>query len=195
MLIWERELLVSTEMKRGTVYLEAHNADWEIKAEETIKVIKEILADQASAVEHIGSTAIKSIKAKPIIDIVVGVSDYEGILAKKDELERAGIVFRMDERPEQLLFVVGDFENDSRSHHIHVVIYRSPEWNNYINFRDFLNADETAAKEYEKVKEDLAARHANDREAYTEGKREVIYRLLTEAKAWRETVTSNKHDE
>ena len=172
-------------MKRGTVYLEPHQEEWERAAEETIQTLKNILGSVAVDIQHIGSTSIRTISAKPIIDIAIAVNDYELILSKRDELEKAEIVFRFDERPDQLLFVMGDFEKDTRSHHIHVVLYGSDEWNNYINFRDYLNSSIEAAKEYEAVKLRLAEQYPDDRIAYTDGKQEVINKLLEEARVWK----------
>ena len=146
-------------MKRGTVYLEPHQSEWERSAEETIRTLKNILGSVAVDIQHIGSTSIKIISAKPIIDIAVAVNDYELILSKRDVLEKADIIFRFDERPEQLLFVMGDFAKDTRSHHIHVVLLGSDEWNNYINFRDYLNSNTEAAMEYEAVKLRLAEQY------------------------------------
>ena len=172
-------------MKRGTVYLEPHQSVWEKAAEETIRTLKSILGSVAADIQHIGSTSIRTISAKPIIDIAVAVNDYELILSKRDELKKADIVFRFDERPEQLLFVMGDFAKDTRSHHIHVVLYGSDEWNNYINFRDYLNSNMEAAKKYETVKLRLAEQYPGDRIAYTDGKQEVIDKLLAEALVWK----------
>ena len=172
-------------MKRGTVYLEPHQSEWERSAGETIRTLKNILGSVAVDIQHIGSTSIKTISAKPIIDIAVAVNDYEPILRKRNVLEKADIIFRFDERPEQLLFVMGDFAKDTRSHHIHVVLYGSDEWNNYINFRDYLNSNMEAAKKYETVKLRLAEQYPGDRIAYTDGKQEVIDRLLEEARVWK----------
>ena len=176
---------MSIGMKRGTVYLEPHQTEWERAAEETIRTLKNILGNSAADIQHIGSNSIRTISAKPIIDIAVAVNDYELILSKRDVLENADIIFRFDERPEQLLFVMGDFEKDTRSHHIHVVIYGSDEWNNYINFRDYLNSNIKAAREYEAVKLKLAEQYPDDRIAYTDGKQEVIDKLLAEALVWK----------
>ena len=176
---------MSIGMKRQTVYLEEHQAQWEEAAAETVDVIKRILSDTAVDVRHVGSTSIKSIPAKPIIDIAVGVKSYDEVLAKKAELEAADIIFRIDERPQQLLFVMGDFENDTRTHHIHVVMYDSTEWNDYINFSDYLNENDEAAHEYAKLKLELARRFPKDRVAYMNGKSELISRLLGDAKKWR----------
>ena len=112
------------------------------------------------------------------------------MLQKRAELEKADVIFRFDERPEQLLFVIGDFEKDTRSHHIHVVLYGSDEWNNYINFRDYLNSNIEAAKEYETTKLRLAEQYSDDRIAYTDGKKETIDRLLAEALLWKNKQSS-----
>ena len=84
---------MSIGMKRGTVYLEPHQTEWERAAEETIRTLKNILGNSAADIQHIGSTSIRTISAKPIIDIAVAVNDYELILSKRDVLENADIIF------------------------------------------------------------------------------------------------------
>ena len=135
-------------LKRGTVFLQAHDPEWEVIAAETMRVLKEVLGEAAVDIQHVGSTSVRGIKAKPIIDLAVGVRDYDAVLAKREELAAKGIVFRFDERPEQLLFVMGDFAEDTRTHHIHVVLFESSEWSNYLLFRNYLNGNADAAKEY-----------------------------------------------
>ena len=176
---------MSIGMKRGTVYLEPHQTEWERDAEETISTIKSILENIAADIQHIGSTSIITISAKPIIDIAVTVKGFDDILSKREELRQNGIIYRFEESSGQLLFVMGDFEKDTRSHHIHVVLYGSDEWNNYINFRDYLNSNIEAAREYEAVKLRLAEQYPDDRIAYTDGKQEVIDKLLAEARVWK----------
>lgn len=177
-------------MKRGTVYLIDHQPEWETIASQTIHDIKSILQSDAVDVQHIGSTSIRSIPAKPIIDVAVAVRDYDAVLRKKALLEQNEIIFRFDERPEQLLFVKGDFEADTRTHHIHVVLYDSKEWNDYINFRDYLNTHEATASRYAALKRDLSAKYPNDRTAYTDGKAALISELLQEATDWRKGMIS-----
>ena len=176
---------MSIGMKRGTVYLEPHQTEWERAAEETIQTLKNILGSVAADIQHIGSTSVRTISAKPIIDIAVAVNYFDDILSMREELRQNGIIYRFEESTEQLLFVMGNFEKDTRSHHIHVVIYGSDEWNNYINFRDYLNSNIEAAKEYEAVKLRLAEQYPDDRIAYTDGKQEVIESLLAEACVWK----------
>ena len=140
--------IMSLGLKRGIVKLEAHDKQWDDIANQTIKELKVILGDDVIDIQHIGSTAIPTIKAKPIIDIVVGVN------------------------------VMGDMEKDIRTHHIHVVKWNETEWKNYIHFRDYLNANEDVALQYQKLKEELEGKYADDRAAYTMGKRNMIDMIL-----------------
>ena len=122
-------------LRRGTVAVQPHDPEWEVTAQQTIAQLREILGDAAVDIQHIGSTSIKNICAKPIIDIVVGVRDFRDILGLNGVLEDNGFIFRGHDVPDQYLYVCGD--EDSRTHHIHTVIYDSEAWNNYINMRDY----------------------------------------------------------
>ena len=77
-----------------------------------------------------------------------------------------------------MLYVMGDLENDTRTHHIHVVKWNAIEWKNYIYFRDYLNANESVALQYQKLKEELEKKYAEDRVAYTNGKQDMIKNIL-----------------
>lgn len=182
-------------LKRGAVALEPHNAEWEKNAKETIYVLKTILGSDAVDIQHVGSTAIKEIMAKPIIDIAVAVKDFGDVLRHEEALKDAGIIFRGEDVAEQLLFVMGDFEKDTRTHHIHVVKWDEQQWRNYLNFRDYLNANPLAAVQYSKLKEKLAAVYPDNRKAYTEGKRQLIDEILAQAAKWREERQINLNTE
>lgn len=137
--------------------------------------------------QHIGSTSILNIYAKPIVDIVVGVTDFDKIMKHNESLSEAEIIYRREDHPGQHLYICGDLENNIHTHYIHVVIWGKNQWNNYINMRDYLNADEGKAKEYSELKIRLAEKYQNDRIAYTEGKSELIENILHEAREWRKT--------
>ena len=168
-------------LKRGTVELMPHQKEWVENAESTIRLLKEILGDTAVDIQHVGSTAIRSIQAKPIIDLAVGLRELSDILPHEEILRQQGFIFRGEDVPGQMLFVMGDFEKDTRTHHIHAVKWKSREWNHYIAFRDYLNANPEKAKLYDQRKRELALRYGDDRKSYTAGKQEIIDRLLGEA--------------
>lgn len=176
---------MSIGLRIGTVAVEQHNIEWKTSAQELIDNLKNILKDDIIDAQHIGSTSIKSICAKPIIDIVVGVSDFDKIMQHNEELLRNGIVYRREDHPGQHLYVCGDLENDIQTHYIHVVIFESKAWNNYLNMRDYLNAHEEDAKKYSDLKKQLAKEYPEDRIAYTNSKSAFIEMILRKADEWR----------
>lgn len=172
-------------LKTGTVMLMQHRTEWEDFAENTIRTMRNITGEVCTDIQHIGSTAVKSISAKPIVDIAAAVRDLEDILPYKDILAQNGIIYRKEEHNGQLLFIMGDLDNDIKTCHIHIVRQDSPNWQNYINFRDYLNSVPEKARQYETLKLSLAERFPHDRKAYTAGKAELIAELLREAEEWR----------
>ena len=176
-------------LKTDTVRLLPHNVRWEENAAQTIGLIRSVLGSVCIDAQHIGSTSVKWVSAKPIIDIAAAVNELDDVMPYVDILKENGIIYR---RPEygQLLFLMGDLENDIKTHHIHVVRAGSPEWNNYLDLRDYLNAFPGKAREYDEVKQRLGALYPNDRNAYTSGKSDIISRLLSESRSWRASQVS-----
>ena len=143
---------MSIGLKRGEVAIENHQIEWEFSAKNTIDILKNTLNNDIVDAQHIGSTSIKNICAKP-----------------NDELSKLAIIYRRQDHPNQQLYVCGDLQNNIQTHFIHVVIFNSKEWNDYINKRDYLNANEEKANEYSDLKIKLAKKYPNDRIAYTNG--------------------------
>ena len=168
-------------LKRGTVALLPHQTVWEENAKNTIALLWTVLDGVAVDIQHVGSTAIRHIHAKPIIDLAVGVRNLDDITPLISRLEEIGVIYRNEDHPGQQLFVMGDFENEIRTHHIHVVEVSNPAWRNYILFRDYLNDHPEKAALYNTLKQKLFAKHADNRGAYTLGKQELISELLKEA--------------
>ena len=178
-------------LKRGTVALVPHEAAWEAEAARTIEKLKGILGDTAVDIQHVGSTAIPAICAKPIVDIAVAVSSFAEINAKQAELEAQGFYRRSWNDEDQELFACGSYYDgtgDKQTHFIHVVLADGAEWRNYLNFRDYLNAFPAEAKAYEALKLSLAAVNPEDagREKYTSGKHDFVREMLRKAEAWRQ---------
>lgn len=176
-------------LKRGTVNLCPHEKEWETEAQRTILQLKEILGPVIKDIQHIGSTSIPTIKAKPIIDIAVKVDDFKSVLEFEQQLKSKGFHYRSSpngDGEKQLLFVCGSFYDgtgDMQTHFIHFVLTDSMEWTNYINFRDYLINNISVAKEYEKIKVRLAKQAPVDpgREKYLKGKHNFIVYTLRKA--------------
>ena len=177
-------------LKRGTVELYDHEKEWEIEAQDTIFRLKKVLGDVAKDIQHVGSTALLSIKAKPIIDIAVAVDDFNDILALEKELNEEGFYYRpKSDLGDQLLFASGSLyegTGEIQTHFIHVVHTNSEEWINYINFRDYLNETPSDAKAYENLKVSLALKAPIDsgREKYLKGKHDFIVDILRKARKY-----------
>ena len=174
-------------LKRGTVKLFNHEKEWELEAQRTISRLHKILGSVARDIQHVGSTSILAIKAKPIIDIAVAVDDFEDVLALETEMKNNGFYYRPNVNiKDQLLFASGSYYDgtgDLQTHFNHVVLTNSMEWTNYINFRDYLNKMPTIAKEYEDLKTSIAVATPVDkgRERYLRGKHDFIVYALKKA--------------
>ena len=170
-------------LERGTVKLVPHQKEWVDSAGKIMEELRHLLGDAVTDIQHIGSTAIPSIHAKPIIDLAVAVRDLEDILPYVEVLKQHHIIFRGEIITGEILLVIGS--DEVRTHHIHIVRWNGTEWNNYINFRDYLNAYPEKAVLYDTCKQRLAMRFSGDRKKYTAGKEETIQCLLEEARIWK----------
>ena len=174
-------------LDNDTVLLEEHQTMWEEAAAETVSLLKTILKGAAVDVQHVGSTSIRGISAKPIIDIAVGLNDTDDIKLFIPLLAENGIIYRKRFWEQHEFFVIGDLEKNIKTHHIHAVKWDGKDWNEYVNFRDYLNAMPEKAKQYNALKHQLAEKFCYDRVSYTDGKAEMIQILLKEAECWRKS--------
>lgn len=132
-------------------------------------------------IQHIGSTAIPGMRAKPIIDILAGVASMEAAKALASPLCRSGYTTSADFNAtlnDRQWFM--RWANGHRTHHLHVVVHDDPVWNERLRFRDRLRMDATLAERYALLKTGLAEKLANDREMYTDGKSEFVRKVLAE---------------
>lgn len=177
-------------LKRNATELVAHDPEWEKQAEQTMQRLWSIFGPMAKDIQHIGSTAIQSIKAKPILDIAVAIEDFASFERLIPELEKNGFSYRGWFIFEciTVLNVYEELASGDRvtTHHIHVVKHGSSEWNNHIAFRDYLNAHPSAAKAYEAIKMKLASEYPHDegRKKYNDGKNAFILQTLSDAALW-----------
>ena len=172
-------------LKRGVVELADHDPEWEQIARDTIGRLWRVFGSLAKEIQHIGSTAMVHIKAKPIIDIAVAVDDFDEVMRLIPALENEGFIHKSEIHDEwQVYFVCHDFENDIRTHNIHVVKSGGENWKDYLLFRDYLNNHPAKAHKYEVVKLELMAKNKNDRVAYCDGKTDFFMQAIREAKIY-----------
>ena len=176
-------------LQRGTVRLLPHEKAWEAEAEQTIIMLRKLLGDDAKEIQHVGSTAVPTICAKPIIDIALAVNSFDDVMKHLPTLQAAGFYYRaQNDIPNQKLFACGSFYDGTgnlQTHFIHVVLTDSAQWRDYILFRDYLNRHSDTAKAYENLKLSLAEAAPADagRERYLQGKRDFIAAVLRKALA------------
>lgn len=180
-----------TGLKRGTVSLSPHDPDWARQAGEAIDVLWEVFGGTAVDIQHIGSTAINGIQAKPIIDIAVGVGSMAGLPLER--LMSRGFQERYNRFSSNLLYVL-ETEDRIRTHQVHILPYDSLQWHNYVDLRDYMNAFPERAKEYEALKLRLAEECDNVQTAYTDGKHDYMERTLAEAREYASLQTRNRKD-
>lgn len=136
----------------------------------------------ADGVEHVGSTAVPGLAAKPVIDLMASVRDPSAVVAQAgDGLAADGWCYvppELDQRPWRRFFVKPDESGQHRYAHLHVIAAGHPRWADQIAFRDALRRDDELAGRYADLKRRLAAEHAEDREAYTEAKGEFVRDVL-----------------
>lgn len=133
----------------------------------------------AGPIEHVGSTAVPGLAAKPVIDLMAGVASLDASRDAIAVLESSGYVYfpyRAD--------VMHWFCKPSpafRTHHLHLIPFASVLWRERLAFRDYLRRHPEVAREYASLKRELAARHHFDREAYTESKGPFVTRIVAVA--------------
>ncbi len=172
-----------TGLKRGSVILSKHCLSWADEAEKVIECLRDVFGGYATDIQHIGSTSIIGIKAKPIIDIAVGIESFENMDSFLHALEQNGILKSVGQPFENIvLFSRDDPETGYRVNNIQVVIYGSDEWNSHILFRDYMNSHSDKAREYERIKSEAAEKFPEDVLAYSEYKNTFIRKCIAEAK-------------
>lgn len=168
-------------LNRLCVELEEYNERWKEEFEKEKKLLKEVLKEDAIEIEHVGSTAIPGLKAKPIIDIAIAVKELDVALKYAETLEKKGYHFRGNAGVEGRYFFAKGPE-DNRTHYLHIEPINSSNWETHVLYKRYLLEHPEVIREYEKLKEELAEKFENDRKQYTAGKNEFIQNILEKAR-------------
>ena len=162
------------------IILAPHNPDWQDWADEEIQLLSLILKNFNPVINHIGSTAIPRIHAKPTVDILVEVSnDIEWSLLK--EVLKSNGYICMSESENRISFNKGYTPTGYADRVFHIHIHRTGD-NDEIVFRDYLTSHPDQAKAYETLKLSLLPRFRNDRHGYTQAKSEFVRIIVDIAK-------------
>ena len=168
-------------LDKNKVRLEPHDPEWAKMYETEAKELKHIFGNLAIDINHVGSTSIPNICAKPIIDIQVSLRSLADFEQVRHLFEQAPYSVKPDPVPDEQLIRKG--EETNRLFLIHVVEKGSERYINTLLFRDYLLSHPETAKAYEALKIELATKYANDRPSYTAAKSDFIQNIIKRAKA------------
>ena len=160
-----------------------YDPQWADRARTECERLTDLLAPWLTrGVEHVGSTAVPGLAAKPIIDLMAPVSDLDVVAAQAPgRLVADGWCYvppELDRRPWRRFFVKPDASGQRRTAHLHLMQAGHPRWTEQIKFRDALRRDGQLAQRYADLKLRLAQQQGHDREAYTAGKAQFVATVL-----------------
>jgi GrpB-like predicted nucleotidyltransferase (UPF0157 family) len=170
-------------MTKEKVTLVTYDASWPVKYQEEKQRIIEAIGKYVLAIEHIGSTAIPFMIAKPVIDIQVGLKSLRDAVHCIPKLEKLGYKYLPEIEsiePNRRLFRKPS--KGEKKYQIHMWKYQSEGWENFLLFRDYLQENSETSKEYEFVKKYMAKRFPENEVAYSIGKEGFIQVILRRAR-------------
>jgi GrpB-like predicted nucleotidyltransferase (UPF0157 family) len=159
------------------VELVDHDPAWALLFEEERDRLAGVFDGRALGIEHIGSTSVPDLCAKPIVDVLVGLEELELADEQIAAMERLGYDYLGEHGLPGRLF----FRKDPRTHHVHVVLHGGEHWERQLVFRDTLRSDPEERRRYDEFKRRLAA-EGHPREAYTELKTPFIREVEARAR-------------
>lgn len=162
------------------IILSPHSPEWKTWADNEIQSLSTLLACYTPTITHIGSTAVPSIMAKPIVDILVEISNGCDWHEVKNILERSGYIC-MCESAKRMSFNKGYTPAGYADKVFHIHVHAIGD-NDEIYFRDCLRRNPDVAKEYETLKWSLLPKYKNNRDGYTDAKTDFINKVMTSAK-------------
>lgn len=164
-------------MSEARVVITPYDPRWPGAFEDERRLLESLaLPGREGPIEHVGSTAVVGLAAKPVIDVMVGVASLHASSSAQRILEKSGYHYA-DYRADEMHWFCKP-SPAFRTHHLHLVPFGGSLWTERLVFRDALRADAALAAEYAALKVELASKFADDREAYTKAKTPFVERVL-----------------
>jgi len=154
--------------------LSKHDSNWPARYEKERRELLRLFGGTVDSIEHVGSTAIPGIDAKPVIDIMMGVKHLDDFLPKNRMLEDVGYTWGHGDVVEADWRFYVKYEHSERAVHLHVVHFKGDFWDRTILFRDYLRSHPETAAEYQALKRRLVVVFAKDRVRYVAAKSEFV---------------------
>ncbi len=168
------------------IIIKPYDTNWKDKFLKLAKPIKDELGDIALRIDHIGSTSIPHLQAKPVIDIQISITDFDLLPIIEPKLNQLGYIFHKDNPDKTHLFFRE--KNNERNVHIHIRKAHSFAEVFHLLFRDYLRSHKDECRLYEQTKLKLAKKFKHERAKYTEGKSDVIWDIMQRAYKWNQII-------
>ena len=165
------------------VAIVAYDANWPQLFEIEGEMLRNALGENLVSVEHIGSTAVPGLVAKPVIDLLAGLRTFPLSLQGIAALEGLGYEYLGENGIPGRLFLR---KGRPRSHHVHAVLFGDDHWERHLAFRDYLRINAQERDAYAEFKRTLVHEVDGDRDRYVDGKEVYAAALEQRARAWRE---------
>ena len=166
----------------ASISIAPYDSTWPARFESERNLLEELLTPWlVGPIEHVGSTAVPGMPAKPIIDLMAAIKDLETAQEAIPILETVKYCYAPYRADVEHWFCKP--KPSLRTHHLHLVPYNSRLWDEMLIFRDFLRREPATAQRYIDLKRSLAQVHVTDREAYTEGKTAFVLSVVQKAYA------------
>jgi GrpB-like predicted nucleotidyltransferase (UPF0157 family) len=172
-------ILARTQSVTHPVSVSDYDAEWPVLFRQIADPVRDALGEIVAAVEHVGSTSVPGLAAKPVIDVDVVVRSAEDVPDAIERLRELGYVYQGDKGISGRDAFM--WPPHAPRHHLYVVVEGSKPHVDHVRFRDYLRNHPQVAREYAELKRALADQHRNDRAGYTEAKAEFIARVLADA--------------
>lgn len=176
-------------LDKNSVVLVKHFEEWSKLYEQEKEILENLLIGQYISIQHVGSTSIPGLLAKPIIDIAIGVDSIEKMNLVKAILIDNGYNYCSNRGSDDRIFLAKGCE-ENRTHYLHVEIFGGISWNNHIAFKEYLTCHHECIFEYEAIKVELANKYPNNRDKYTLGKNQFIQSILKKYREQAENVNN-----
>lgn len=171
-------------LRRGTVSLVPNDREWGRVYEAESQMLRYHVGHLVDDIQHVGSTSVPGLRAKPILDIAIAVPARDRLPELRERMVAVGYIDRGDGGENGGWLLVREGDPDVRYVHAHVVASDDPQWRfHYIGFRDRLRSDSAARMAYERLKEQNARAYRGDRKAYTAAKVDFVRGVIGEIEA------------
>jgi GrpB-like predicted nucleotidyltransferase (UPF0157 family) len=168
------------------VVIVPYNPEWPKRFSRLGTALREALGNVALRIDHIGSTSIPGLDAKPIIDVQISVASFEPLDAFRIPLGNLGFVFRAGNPDLTKRY----FRESPGARRTHIHVRRAGSWAEQLAllFRDFMRAHDKDARRYAELKYELAEKYQDNRHGYTDAKASFIWQIMAQANEWSQQV-------